>query len=115
MADRLAASPSVVLRTGDWFALKRWGVQPDILAFAKGITSGYLPLGGIMVSRQVLDVMLSVPYADRWMHAYTYSGHATCCAVSWGGVRTSCCSALQGSFFPVALCFQRVSGLVKGL
>jgi adenosylmethionine-8-amino-7-oxononanoate aminotransferase len=34
-----------------------------------------------MVSRQVLDVMLSVPYADRWMHAYTYSGHATCCAV----------------------------------
>ena len=68
-------------RTGDWFAMKRWGVQPDILAFAKGITSGYLPLGGIMVSRQVLDVMLSVPYADRWMHAYTYSGHATCCAV----------------------------------
>jgi adenosylmethionine-8-amino-7-oxononanoate aminotransferase len=68
-------------RTGDWFALKRWGVQPDILAFAKGITSGYLPLGGIMVSRQILDAMLAVPYADRWMHAYTYSGHATCCAV----------------------------------
>ncbi|MBS1115969.1 MAG: aminotransferase class-III [candidate division NC10 bacterium] len=68
-------------RTGDWFAMKRWGVQPDILAFAKGITSGYLPLGGIMVSHQVLDAMLSVPYADRWMHAYTYSGHATCCAV----------------------------------
>jgi adenosylmethionine-8-amino-7-oxononanoate aminotransferase len=68
-------------RTGDWFALKRWGVQPDILAFAKGITSGYLPLGGIMVSREILDAMVSVPYADRWMHAYTYSGHATCCAV----------------------------------
>ncbi len=68
-------------RTGDWFALKRWGVQPDIMAFAKGITSGYQPLGGIMVSRPILDAMLSVPYADRWMHAYTYSGHATCCAV----------------------------------
>ena len=68
-------------RTGEWFALKRYGVQPDILAFAKGITSGYLPLGGIMVSRPILDAMLSVPYADRWMHAYTYSGHATCCAV----------------------------------
>jgi putrescine aminotransferase len=68
-------------RTGDWFALKRWGVQPDILSFAKGITSGYLPLGGIMVSRPILDAMLSAPYADRWMHAYTYSGHATCCAV----------------------------------
>jgi adenosylmethionine-8-amino-7-oxononanoate aminotransferase len=68
-------------RTGDWFALKRWNVQPDILAFAKGITSGYLPLGGIMVSRPILDAMLSAPYGDRWMHAYTYSGHATCCAV----------------------------------
>jgi putrescine aminotransferase len=68
-------------RTGEWFALKRYGVQPDILAFAKGITSGYLPLGGIMVSQPIVDAMLSVPYADRWMHAYTYSGHATCCAV----------------------------------
>jgi adenosylmethionine-8-amino-7-oxononanoate aminotransferase len=68
-------------RTGQWFALTRWGVTPDILAFAKGITSGYLPLGGIMVSKAVLDTMLSVPYGDRWMHAYTYSGHATCCAV----------------------------------
>jgi adenosylmethionine-8-amino-7-oxononanoate aminotransferase len=68
-------------RTGDWFALKRWGVQPDILSFAKGITSGYLPLGGIMVSQEILDAMQAVPYADRWMHAYTYSGHATCCAV----------------------------------
>jgi adenosylmethionine-8-amino-7-oxononanoate aminotransferase len=69
-------------RTGRWFALERWGVQPDILSFAKGITSGYLPLGGIMVSEAVREAMLSVPYADRWMHAYTYSGHPTCCAVA---------------------------------
>ncbi len=69
-------------RTGRWFALQRWGVQPDILSFAKGITSGYLPLGGILVSGPIHQAMLSVPYADRWMHAYTYSGHATCCAVA---------------------------------
>jgi len=69
-------------RTGRWFALQRWSVQPDILSFAKGITSGYLPLGGIMVSDTIHQAMLSVPYADRWMHAYTYSGHATCCAVA---------------------------------
>ncbi len=68
-------------RTGQWFALKRWDVQPDILAFAKGITSGYLPLGGIMISQPIQEAMVSAPYADRWMHAYTYSGHATCCAV----------------------------------
>lgn len=69
-------------RTGRWFALERWGVQPDILAFAKGITSAYLPLGGILVSEPIHQAMLSVPYADRWMHAYTYSGHPTCCAVA---------------------------------
>ncbi|MBI2456959.1 MAG: aspartate aminotransferase family protein, partial [candidate division NC10 bacterium] len=68
-------------RTGRWFALDRWGVQPDILSFAKGITSGYVPLGGIMISEPIREAMLSVPYADRWMHAYTYSGHPTCCAV----------------------------------
>jgi adenosylmethionine-8-amino-7-oxononanoate aminotransferase len=68
-------------RTGAWFALTRYGVQPDILAFAKGITSGYLPLGGIMVSQPIVEAMRAAPYADRWMHAYTYSGHATCCAV----------------------------------
>jgi len=69
-------------RTGRWFALMRWGVEPDILSFAKGITSGYLPLGGIMVSDAIRDALLSVPYEDRWMHAYTYSGHPTCCAVA---------------------------------
>jgi len=69
-------------RTGRWFGLTRWNVEPDILAFAKGVTSGYLPLGGIMVSRPVFETMLSVPYGDRWMHAYTYSGHPTCCAVA---------------------------------
>ena len=68
-------------RTGEWFALKRYGVKHDILAFAKGVTSGYLPLDGIMVSRPILDAMTSVPYGDRWIHACTYSGHPTCCAV----------------------------------
>ena len=68
-------------RTGDWFALKHWGVQPDILSFAKGITSGYLPLGGIMVSRADPGRHGRGAHADRWMHAYTYSGHPTCCAV----------------------------------
>jgi len=52
------------------------------MAFAKGVTSGYLPLGGIMVSDEIRDVMQAVPPAKRWMHAYTYSGHPTCCAVA---------------------------------
>ena len=68
-------------RTGKWFALMHWGVQPDIMSFAKAVTSGYQPLGGIMVSREIHDAILNVALDDRWMHAYTYSGHPTCCAV----------------------------------
>jgi putrescine---pyruvate transaminase len=68
-------------RTGRWFAMEHWNVQPDMMAFAKGVSSGYLPLGGIMVSREIKEAMDSVKPEDRWMHAYTYSGHPTCCAV----------------------------------
>ncbi|MBA3271532.1 MAG: aspartate aminotransferase family protein [Acidobacteria bacterium] len=69
-------------RTGRWFGLDHYGIEPDIMQFAKGITSGYIPLGGIGVSDAVRDVINSVPPAKRWMHAYTYSGHPTCCAVA---------------------------------
>jgi adenosylmethionine-8-amino-7-oxononanoate aminotransferase len=69
-------------RTGSWFGLSHWNVTPDILSFAKGITSGYLPLGGIMVTKQIKDALDSVELANRWMHAFTYSGHPTCCAVA---------------------------------
>ena len=69
-------------RTGRWFGLEHYGVEPDIMQFAKGITSGYVPLGGIGVSDPIRDAINSVPAAKRWMHAYTYSGHPTCCAVA---------------------------------
>jgi adenosylmethionine-8-amino-7-oxononanoate aminotransferase len=69
-------------RTGEWFALNRWGVEPDIMSFAKGITSGYLPLGGIQISDKIRQVIDSAPANESWMHAYTYSGHPTCCAVA---------------------------------
>lgn len=69
-------------RTGEWFALNRWNVQPDIMSFAKGVTSGYLPLGGIQISDEIREAIMSAPADQRWMHAYTYSGHATCCAVA---------------------------------
>jgi adenosylmethionine-8-amino-7-oxononanoate aminotransferase len=67
-------------RTGRWFALDHWGVQPDIVTFAKGVTSAYLPLGGAMVSREIHQSILEAPSAERFMHAATYSGHPTCCA-----------------------------------
>jgi putrescine aminotransferase len=69
-------------RTGRWFGLQHWNVTPDIISFAKGVTSGYLPLGGIMVSQAIRGAMDSVAPQDRWMHASTYSGHPACCAVA---------------------------------
>jgi len=69
-------------RTGRWFALAHWNVKPEILSFAKGVTSGYLPLGGIMVTKAIKEVIDSVKPEDRWMHAFTYSAHPTCCAVA---------------------------------
>jgi adenosylmethionine-8-amino-7-oxononanoate aminotransferase len=68
-------------RTGRWFALGHWGVQPDLMSFAKGVTSGYLPLGGVVVSKRVHQVIEEAPLDERFMHAATYSGHPVCCAV----------------------------------
>jgi adenosylmethionine-8-amino-7-oxononanoate aminotransferase len=69
-------------RTGRWFALDHWGVKPDILSFAKAITSGYVPLGGIAVSDRIAEAIRSGAGKTKWMHAYTYSGHPTACAVA---------------------------------
>jgi adenosylmethionine-8-amino-7-oxononanoate aminotransferase len=69
-------------RTGELFALNRYGVQPDILSFAKAITSGYMPLGGNQITDGIYDTIQNAPDSDTWMHGYTYSGHATACAVA---------------------------------
>jgi adenosylmethionine-8-amino-7-oxononanoate aminotransferase len=68
-------------RTGKWFALDHWSVLPDIVSFAKGVTSAYLPLGGIMVSGAIQNAINEAPLDLKFMHAATYSGHAACCAV----------------------------------
>ena len=68
-------------RTGEWFALKHWNVKPDIVSFAKAITSGYAPLGGIQLSDAIREMIESAAESEAYMHGYTYSGHATACAV----------------------------------
>lgn len=67
-------------RTGKWFALGHWGVAPDIVQFAKAITSGYIPFGGIGVSDAIARVLDQSPIP--WMHAFTYSAHPVGCAVA---------------------------------
>jgi adenosylmethionine-8-amino-7-oxononanoate aminotransferase len=68
-------------RVGDWFASTRFGLEPDLVTFAKGITSGYLPLGGVIVSGRVREPFWTSG-AGVWRHGYTYSGHATATAAA---------------------------------
>ena len=68
-------------RTGEWFALKHWNVRPDILSFAKAITSGYAQLGGIQISDEIRETMETAADTEAYMHGFTYSGHAMACAV----------------------------------
>lgn len=74
-------------RTGRWFGMEHWRVTPDLCTFAKGITSGYLPLGGVLMTQKIREVIESVAPADRWMHGYTNSGQPTCCAVALENIR----------------------------
>lgn len=69
-------------RTGDWFALSRYGIEPDMITFAKGITSGYFPLGGLGVSDTIAEAIDSASASQTWMHAFTYSAHPVGCAVA---------------------------------
>jgi adenosylmethionine-8-amino-7-oxononanoate aminotransferase len=69
-------------RTGKMFALEHWGVQPDIVSFAKGVTSAYVPLGGVLLSERVHQAILEAPADLQFTHATTYSGHPVCCAVA---------------------------------
>ena len=68
-------------RLGTWFGAQYYGVTPDMITFAKGVTSGYQPLGGVITNGVVNDALLSDP-AFFLRTGYTYSGHATVCAAA---------------------------------
>ena len=65
-------------RTGNWFGCDTYQTQPDLITFAKGVTNGYMPLGGSLVSDKVADVLLSG--GGEFAHGLTYSGHPASCA-----------------------------------
>src|SRR5262245_20638500 len=72
-------------RTGAWFGCERFGYEPDLMTFAKGVTSGYIPLGGVMVSDRIADVLIG--QGGEFTHGYTYSGHPVACAVALANIR----------------------------
>ncbi|MEU3721613.1 aspartate aminotransferase family protein [Streptomyces sp. NPDC031705] len=71
-------------RTGAWFAADHWDVTPDLLCFAKGITSGYVPLGGVAISAAIAETFARRPYPG----GLTYSGHVLACAAAVATVNT---------------------------
>lgn len=73
MADEVMAGFG---RCGEWFAVDHWGVTPDLITFAKGVNSGYVPLGGVIMSDRVAATFAERPYPG----GLTYSGHPLACA-----------------------------------
>ncbi|MDP9044288.1 MAG: aspartate aminotransferase family protein [Pseudomonadota bacterium] len=67
-------------RTGHWFGCERFGFRPDLMTFAKGVTSGYVPLGGVLVGERIAHVLIE--HGGDFNHGYTYSGHPVACAVA---------------------------------
>jgi putrescine aminotransferase len=72
-------------RLGAWFGADYYGIKPDLMPFAKGVTSGYLPLGGVLVGDRVADVLIDK--GGEFFHGYTYSGHPAACAVAIANIR----------------------------
>ena len=69
-------------RLGDWLAAERFGLEPDLIVFAKGVTSGTLPLGGVIVAPRLAAPFWSAPGGPTFDHGPTYSGHPVCCAAA---------------------------------
>jgi putrescine---pyruvate transaminase len=68
-------------RTGSWFASERFALEPDMMTVAKGLTSGYAPLGAVLVGRRVAEPFWRPGSAEIFRHGYTYQAHPTSCAV----------------------------------
>ena len=72
-------------RTGHWFGCETLGFKPDLMTFAKGVTSGYIPLGGVMVGDRIAKVLIE--QGGEFNHGYTYSGHPVACAVALANIK----------------------------
>jgi putrescine aminotransferase len=72
-------------RTGPWFASEHFGIQPDVMTLAKGITSGYIPLGAVMFNDRISAVLSE--RGGELAHGFTYSGHPVCTAVALENIR----------------------------
>ncbi len=98
-------------RMGNWFGIERFGVTPDMIVFAKGVSSGYLPLGGVVVSGRVADPFYNGE-GNPFMHGTTYAGHPTACAAAMANLDI----LEREDLFTVSLEVERhLDGALRGL
>jgi len=71
-------------RTGEWFGTDYYQLKPDLMPIAKGLSSGYLPIGGVMVADRIMETLAT---GGDFNHGYTYSGHPVCAAVAIANIR----------------------------
>ncbi|BAH55442.1 aspartate aminotransferase family protein [Rhodococcus opacus] len=72
-------------RLGEWFGSTRYGMEPDIITFAKGVSSGHVPLGGMITTSAVIDTVLSGPQG-MYLHGLTFGGHPAACAAGLANI-----------------------------
>jgi putrescine---pyruvate transaminase len=110
-------------RTGNWFGCQTYDLEPDLMTFAKAVTNGYIPLGGVMVGDKVADVLLS--HEGEFAHGLTCSGHPAACAAGIATLRVLRKKKIvEGAASKLASYFQerlqtlrdhRIVGEVRGL
>jgi len=72
-------------RTGNWFGCETYGIRPDLMSIAKGLSSGYMPIGGVMIHDRIAKVLIEK--GGEYAHGFTYSGHPVACAVALENIK----------------------------
>ena len=99
-------------RMGKSFAAELYGVQPDMITFAKGVTSGTVPMGGVIASKEIFDSFMSGPAGIELFHGYTYSAHPLACAA---GIATLDLYEKEGLFERAAKMAPKLENALHGL
>lgn len=100
-------------RTGNWFGFETTGIDPDIVPMAKGLSSGYAPIGAVAVADRVMEVIDAS--GDEFAHGYTYSGHPVACAVALENIRILEDEGMVARVAGLAPCFAEKIGALADL
>jgi beta-alanine--pyruvate transaminase len=102
-------------RTGSAFAAQQFGVTPDIITCAKGLTNGAVPMGAVLVSKKIHDAFMQGPAGIELFHGYTYSAHPIACAAGLAALRLYEDEGLLTRARSIAATFEQAVHSLRGL